>query len=142
MVVHPHLIHTGVNLPAVPAGTVPVCQGIYGVFLVFKFQLKLVVFPNQLSLEGAVSDRCLHLLHDVGVVAGGLGYVDLDDIAIGIPCLKFGRGKEPVQIAHGYLHAKDSQHPSVLSKQGNGIGNHILILLVNLKRRAPVSQPF
>ena len=130
VVVHPHPVHAGVNLPA---GPVRVQQGIYGIFLVLKLHLKLAVLPCQLSLEGAVSNRCLLLvlLRPVS-----------DDITVGIPCLKFRGGQEPVQIAYGYLHAEDSQHSAVLSEQGNGIGNHILISFVHLKRRTPVSQPF
>ena len=130
VVVHPHLVHAGVNLPA---GPVRVQQGIYGIFLVLKLHLKLAVLPGQLSLEGAVSNRCLFLLPLRPVS---------DDITVGVPCLKFRGRKEPVQIAHGYLHAKDSQHPAVLAEQWHGIGNHILISLVYLKRGTPVSQPF
>ena len=59
VVVHPHPVHAGVNLPA---GPVRVQQGIYGIFLVLKLHLKLAVLPGQLSLEGAVSNRCLLLV--------------------------------------------------------------------------------
>ena len=103
-----------------------------GIFLVLTGKIQGLPLLQHSLLHGAMGHGCPQL---------SLLISDPQNIPICVGCLQIGCWKEMIQVAYGYFHAEYGLNVSIRSKQRSGVCNDLLILRVDLKGRAPVSQP-